>query len=183
MKPERFVCALALVPLWACASAGGGTPLRASSMQQRELESRTYSTSDTKALMRAVLGALQDEGFIVKTTDAELGLITATRESAQPVSDARKVGRALAIVMTYGAAALLPGPKDASSILEATANVAAFGQETRLRINFQLKRLENGNRVKDVQTVLDGRVYQEFFSKVDKGLFLQREKLEPGSDR
>jgi hypothetical protein len=182
MKTQRLLSVLALLPLGACASAGGGTVVPASSLQQRQLESRTYPTSDTKALMRAVLGALQDKGFIVRSADAELGLITATREAAQPASDAQKVGRALAIVMTYGVAALLPGPKDTSSLLEATANVAAFGQETRVRINFQLKRLENGSRVKDVRTVLDPGVYQEFFSELDKGLFLQREKIEPSSE-
>jgi len=181
MKTRRMLVAFALLPLGACASAGGGTAVPRSPLQQRELESRTYST-DAKALMRAVLAALQDEGFMVRTADAELGLITATRESAQPASEALRVGRKLAIVMTYGVAALLPGPKDKSSVLEATANVAAFGSEARVRINFQLKLLENGSRAKEVQTVLDGRIYQEFFSKVDKGLFLQREKLEPGSD-
>jgi hypothetical protein len=131
--------------------------------------------------MRAVLGALQDDGFMVRTADADLGLITATRESARPASEAARVGRKLAIVMTYGLAALLPGPKDKSAVLEATANVAAFGSETRLRISFQLKRLENGSHVKEVRTVLDGRIYQDFFAKVDKGLFLQRESLEPSS--
>ena len=178
--PRMFLLLVALVPLGACASAGGGAAVPQSPLQQRELESRTYS-SGTRDLMRAVLAALQDDGFIVRTADADLGLITATRESARPVSGARRVGRVLAIVMTYGAAAILPGPKDASSVLEATANVAAFGSEARLRINFQLKRVEDGTRVKEVRTVLDARVYQEFFAKVDKGLFLQREKLEPAS--
>jgi hypothetical protein len=91
------------------------------------------------------------------------------------------VQKEVRIVMTYGLAALLPGPKDKSSILEASANVASFGSETRLRINFQLKSLENGSNLKQIQTVLDGRAYQEFFSKVDKGLFRQREDLEPSS--
>ena len=45
----------------------------------------------------------------------------------------------MAIVMTYGLAALLPGPKDRATVLEATANVAPFGSESRLRINFQLR--------------------------------------------
>jgi len=182
MKTLRVLLTLALVPLAACASAAGRVAVPPNpTLEQRELESRTYSTGDTRALMRAVLAALQDDGFIVRTADANLGLITATRESARPASEALRTGRKVAIVMTYGLAALLPGPKDRSSILEATANVASFGSETRLRINFQLKRLENGSHLKEIQTVLDGRAYQEFFSKVDKGLFLQREDLEPSS--
>lgn len=180
MKSARVLLLFALLPLAACASAGGGATAPVSPLQQRELESRTYANGDAKALMRAVLAALQDDGFIVRTADADLGLITATRESARPASAASKMGRTMAIVMTYGIAALLPGPKDRSSVLEATANVASLGSEARLRINFQLKRLD-GSQVKEVRTVLDGRVYQEFFAKVDKGLFLQRESLEPSS--
>ncbi len=178
MRTRAMLLTLPLVPLWACASAGRTAPL--SPLQQRELESRTYA-SDTKSVMRAVLAALQDEGFMVRTADAELGVITATQESASPASEGARVGRKVAIVMTYGLAALLPGPKDRSAVLEATANVAAFGSETRVRINFQLKRLESGTKVKEVRTILDGRVYQEFFAKVDKVLFLQRENLEPSS--
>ena len=180
MKTRRMLLAFALLPLVACAS-GGGTAVPRSPLQQRELESRTYAT-DTKALMRAVLAALQDDGFIVRTADAELGLITATRESARPASELLRAGRKVAIVMTYGIAALFPGPKDKSSILEATANIAAFGPEARVRINYQLKVLDNGSRVKEVRTDFDGRVYQEFFAKVDKGLFLQSEHIEPGSE-
>ncbi|HET7295042.1 MAG TPA: hypothetical protein VFM88_21665 [Vicinamibacteria bacterium] len=178
MRRGLVLLTLPFAPLLACASAGRTAP--PSPLQQRELESRTYA-SDTKGVMRAVLAALQDDGFMVRTADADLGVITATRESAQPASEAARVGRKVAIVMTYGLAALLPGPKDRSSVLEATANVASFGQETRLRINFQLKRLENGSKVKEVRTILDPRAYQEFFAKVDKVLFLQRESLEPSS--
>jgi hypothetical protein len=182
MKTLRVFLTLALLPLAACASAGGRVAVpRGTSLEQRELESRTYAVGDTRALMRAVLATLQDDGFIVRTADSQLGLITATREAARPASEALRTGRKVAIVMTYGLAALLPGPKDRSSILEATANVASFGSETRLRVNFQLKHLENGTKVTDIQTVLDGRVYQEFFASVDKDLFLQRENLEPGS--
>jgi hypothetical protein len=179
MKAPHALIAWAILPAFACASAGGGVAGPQGQLQRRELESRTYST-DSRALMRAVLAALQDDGFIVRTADAELGVITATRESAQPANEALKVGRRVAVVMTYGLALLFSGPKDKASVLEATANVARFGSEARVRVNFQLKRLA-GSETKEVRTVMDGRVYQEFFAKVDKSLFLQNENLEPGS--
>jgi hypothetical protein len=175
---RHSLCALALVPLGACASAGGQIAPPASSLQLRELQSRSYAT-DSMSLMKAVLGALQDEGFMVKTADARLGLITAAKESAQPASEGAKLGRKMAIVVTYGLAALLPGPKDTNSVLEATATISGADSESRLRINFQLKLVDGGSRVKEVRSVFEGRLYQEFFARVDKDLFLQREKVEP----
>ncbi len=56
-------------------------------------------------------------------------------------------------------------------------NVSEAGEETRLRVSFQLKVLDGALRVKEVQLIGEPRFYQDFFAKVDKGLFLVREKL------
>ena len=88
-----------------------------------------------------------------------------------------RAGRFLLIAATYGAAVLLPGPKSSSAMVEATVNVSEAGEEARLRVSFQVKILDGGSRVKEVRSVDDPRFYQDFFAKVDKELFLVREKL------
>jgi len=172
------LCVL-VAPFVGCATARPSAPVLGP-VALRELQSRTYPTADSRALMKAVLGALQDDGFQVRTADAELGLITAARESVIPVNPAVRAGRWLLIAATYGAAALLPGPKSSSAMIEATVNVSEAGDDARLRVSFQLKVLDGMLRVKEVRAVGEPRFYQEFFAKVDKGLFLLREKL---SDR
>jgi hypothetical protein len=44
-------------------------------------------------------------------------------------------------------------------------------------VNFQLKVLSNKGDIVEVIQVEEPTYYQNFFSKVDKGLFLQKEKL------
>ncbi len=61
--------------------------------------------------------------------------------------------------------------------MECSGNVTEFGKETRVRINFQSKRMNNKGEVVDVKQVADPAFYQTFFSKVDKGIFIQKEKL------
>jgi hypothetical protein len=51
----------------------------------REFQTRTYDTTDTPMVMKAVLNALQDEGFIIKNANDTLGLCT-------PASKSQEVG-------------------------------------------------------------------------------------------
>ena len=64
-----------------------------------------------------------------------------------------------------------------NSIIECSANVSDFGKETRVRVIFQTKILDNfGNPLRTYQ-VEDDLYYQDFFTKVDKGIFIEKEKL------
>lgn len=46
-----------------------------------------------------------------------------------------------------------------------------------LRVNFQLKTLENKGNIINVGQIVDMAHYQEFFSKVDKGIFIGNQKF------
>ncbi len=145
----------------------GASPQK-TQLQIREFQTRSYETKDTKMVMKSLLNVLQDDGFIVKNANVELGLITATKEV-----DVENKGEAFF-------AALLAG-RDArwkkNSVIESSGNVSEFGTQTRVRVNFQLKVMNNRGEVMGVQQVEDPNYYQEFFSKVDKGIFIQKEKL------
>lgn len=137
-------------------------------LQIREFQTRTYETKDTKMVMKAMLNVLQDDGFIVKNANVELGLITATKDA-----DVENKGAALF-------AALLGGREarwKKNSIVECSGNVSDFGNSTRVRVNFSLKIMNNKGEVVDVKQVDDAAFYQDFFSKVDKGIFIGKEKL------
>ena len=150
-----------------CATTGGVTPQK-TQLQIREFQTRTYETNDVKMVLKAMLNVLQDDGFIVKNANVELGLLSATKEV-----DIESKGEAFVAALFLGAQARWKK----NSIIESTANVSDFGKQCRVRVNFQLKVMDNIGGVLEVKQIEDEKYYQDFFSKVDKGIFIQKEKL------
>ena len=70
----------------------------------------------------------------------------------------------------------IQGTSRASATLDATANISTHGDRVRVRINFQRKVIDARGAV-TVTQLTDAKGYQEFFAKLDKGLFLEREGL------
>jgi len=137
-------------------------------LEIREFQTRSYDTKDTKMVMKSMLNVLQDDGFIVKNANVELGLLTATKE----VDVEDKTNSFFASLFSGSDARW-----NKDSIVESSANISDYGNQTRVRINFQLKLLNNKSEVVEVKQIEDSKYYQEFFSKVDKGIFIQKEKL------
>lgn len=148
--------------------ACGPTQPQKTQLQIREFQTRSWDTSDTKMVMKAVLNVLQDEGFIVKNANTELGMLTATKEM-----EVQNTGAAVLSALLAGANARW----DKNSIIECSANVSEFGQQTKVRVNFQTKTMNNKGEVTDIHVISDEAFYRDFFSKIDKGVFLQKEKV------
>ncbi len=166
MKTHILSCAAAvLVATSGCAPAP--RPVPRSALQVREIQTRNFSTADTKLVMKAVLNALQDEGFITRNAVSDLGLITATREE-----DTERRSDMIFGTLFHGRDALWPK----ASVIEATINVSEFGKETRVRVSFHQKILDNRGGTMSVFEVDNPGLYQDFFSKIDKSVFLQGAK-------
>ena len=52
-----------------------------------------------------------------------------------------------------------------------------MGKICKVRVNFQIKTMDNKGGVVEVKTIEDPIFYQEFFAKVDKGIFIGKQKL------
>lgn len=166
MRRGMLVLLLAALAASGCATGGGPPPQ--TQLQIRAFQSRSYETRDAKMVMKAVLNVLQDEGFIVKGADAELGFLTATREiTLEDDHSAAPFGEWLARKDRW----------DREVTIEATANVSLIGDRTRVRMNFQSKVVDDKGRVSKIEVIHDQAYYEEFFAKVDKGIFIEKEKL------
>jgi len=137
-------------------------------LQTREIQSRDFDTSNTKLVMKSMMNVLQDEGFIIKNAVVDLGLL-----SAEKNIDVENKAQAFAATLFAGAQARW----NKHQLLEASANVSEFGSQTRVRINFQTKTMDNYGCPKDVITIKDPLYYQVFFDKVGKGIFIQEQDI------
>lgn len=136
-------------------------------LEVRQMQTYIFDVKDFKLVMKAMLNVLQDEGYIVQNVHLDLGFLTSTKE----IDVETGYNRFWAFVGTGNARWLK------TNIIDATANVTEFGDQTKVRVNFQLKRLDNFGNIVTVNQVQDPVFYQDFFSKVSKSIFIQKENL------
>lgn len=152
--------------------SSGCTPARIepqkTQLEIREMQTRSYTSKNLKLVMKAVINALQDDGFIIKGADKELGFISASKEV-----DIQDSTEAFWTQFLQGNQARFRK----NSIVEASANISEFGKETKVRVVFQMKVVDNFGAPVDARQIEDYYTYQEFFSKVDKSVFIEREGL------
>jgi hypothetical protein len=166
MKKISVAPVLLMLFVFGCATTGV-TPQK-TQLQIREFQTRSYETNDIKMVMKAMLNVLQDDSFIVKNAVLDLGLL-----SAEKSVDVESKGEAFMAAFFMGANARWKK----ASIIECTGNISEYGKLTRVRVNFQIKVLDNKGGIVEVKQIEEEKYYQEFFSKVDKGIFIQKEKL------
>jgi hypothetical protein len=140
-----------------------------SQLAVRAIQTRTYAGQDARTVLRVVLNVLQDDGFLVHYGSTELGLLDASKT----ITEFDVGAFTLPLNVLVGGRAIVA----TVGTIGATANVSAFGDRTKVRINFERKLTDSAGRVIRVAQVTDPKVYQEFLAKLDKGLFLQQEGL------
>ena len=154
--------------LAACVTQERKPPPQISQLQARELQTREFAGEAVIAGMKAVSAALQDEGYSIENANTELGLITAIRI----VDDMDKTSRDTQIFW-------LGFAKDyrAARSWKVTANIAEVNKNLRVRISLVEQELNESGGIIYSQQVTDPAPYQALFSKIDKSVFLQKNKL------
>ena len=137
-------------------------------LQIREFQTRTYQSNNVKMIMKAVINTLQDDGFLIRNADKELGFISASKEV--DVTDQAEV-----VIGSIFAGSEARYKK--SSTIESSVNITEFGRETKVRAVFQTKMIDNFGAPVGVSTIEDPKYYQDFFFKVDKGFFIEKQGM------
>jgi hypothetical protein len=179
MTRHATLVVLAAALTGACASAPKGGGLQPSSpLELRQAQSRTFETAAPRLVLKAALNVLQDQGFVIRHADADLGIVTAAMEwqSSQPNKGLR-ILKWVAAVPTYGAALLLPTGRTEWSVIEANVNVTPEAAHTRVRISLVTRVTGKNGEVRSFSPVDDPLVYQRLLNALDKAVFLESEGL------
>lgn len=166
MKIKVISMFIASLIILGCATTPATPPK--TQLEIREFQTRDYDTNDMKLVMKSLLNVLQDDGYIVKVANVELGLLSATKEI-----NIENKGEAVIMALLGGQNARW----QKNSIIECSGNVTEMGKVCKVRMNFQVKNMDNKGGVVDVKTIEDQVFYQSFFAKVDKGIFIGKQKL------
>lgn len=137
-------------------------------LEKRQYQTRQYDNIPKPVLMKAMLNVLQDEGFIVNNANSLLGFISGAKEFSPK-------DKTIDIEKEFGTKKGMLGAVVA--VVETTANVSEYGREMRVRVNFKRKLLNAYGNAYKIEEVTDEKYYQNFFSKVDKAIFIQKQKI------
>ncbi len=139
-------------------------------LQIREFQTRTYQRGNLSTIqaMKAVIDVLQDEGYLIRNADKDLGYVVASREN-----DVENRWDSAFSILSEGADARFAK----NSVLESSVSVSEINSEIRIRAVFQSKIVDNQGGTLQVEQVEDPVFYQAFFSKIDKGIFIQQQRF------
>jgi len=183
----RVACRRLLVVAAAVVVAGckAAAPAPQTQLEVREYQTRSFDTADTKLVLKAMFNVLQDDGYVVKNAVVDLGLITAEKEIDVAPGRSGTNGGLLGglggtVILGRHGGVVLGGPPAPSTyrkteVRDFTGNVSEFGKQTKVRVSFQRKVLDNRGNVVEVEPIDDLKFYQDFFSRMDKSLYLQKE--------
>jgi hypothetical protein len=192
MKIRILIALLILTGLSACTVVNyqRAQTHQATQLETREFQTRNFDTNDTKLIMKAMVNVLQDDGYIITNAVTELGVLMAKKEidlsGGRNVSSGNQTNndfwfeffRALNNDNTRNNRNYQQeNTYQKMKLVEVSINVTEFGKTSKVRANFQAKVLDNRGDVVQVAPVNDGKFYQDFFAKVDKSIFLQKQGL------
>ncbi len=143
-------------------------------LQTRELQTRSYETEDTTKVLQIALAVLQDDGFVVQNANTDIGLLSASKSLHEVGVDDMETAFAKGF---FGLGSVT---SQEFSTVQSTVTVTPFGKKTRVRLSVRLSSTEigglSGANVK-YESVTDPEFYQEFFTKLEKGIFIEQQQL------
>jgi hypothetical protein len=155
-------------------SASDVLKLEPESMAQRQLQTRKYNTTAEDKIINACISVLQDSGFTVENTDAKLGTILASKQ--REAVESGQVAGAIIIAVIFGVA--IPIDKNQSMFASIVVSPAASEKNASLvRITFSRLVWNDRGAVSKAERLEDPEVYQTFFTKLSKGLFLEAQSI------
>ena len=140
-------------------------------LEVRSRTTRRFDTQDEKAILSASAALLQDLGFTIDSSDVKVGLIVASKDRS-----AVEAGQVAGKIVVAG---LLRTnmPIDTRQKIRASIVTKPLGEAIAVRVTFQRLVWNDHNQVSRLERVDDPKIYQEFFDKLSKSVFLDAHEI------
>ena len=149
------------------------------SFAKRQLQTRVFETDDKRAVLNACTATLQDIGFLVDESEVQLGLIVASKDRTA-INELEVAVEVAAFLFALAFGEVDPPVYDENQILRISLVVMPVAAEqtgTAVRVTFQRIVFTNTGVVSRRETLHTPAIYQEFFSKLSKALYLEAHEL------
>jgi hypothetical protein len=147
--------------------------LTSDSMELRQLQSRKFDDSSEAKVLTACVHVLQDLGFVIDNTDLKLGLVKGSK-SRDAVEAGQVAGKVLFAILFGGNLAI---DKNQNLVASIVVSPSAKSQTTIVRVTFGRVVWNDQNAVSKAERLEEPQIYQEFYEKLSKSLFLEAQNI------
>ena len=144
------------------------------SLEQRQLQTRRFDTRDEGKLLSASSAVLQDLGFTLDESETKLGLLVASKD--RDATEAGQIAAAIVVAVLLGVAM----PTDTKQKIRVSLITRPLGQNKKsmiVRVTFQRMVWNTNNQISQLEQLVDPKLYQEFFEKLSKSVFLEAHSI------
>lgn len=167
-------------------------------LANRQLQSRKYDIKSEKELLTASNNVLQDMGFNLDESNMPLGVIVASKN--RDATDSGQIAGAILMAALFRVqtnydkdqkirASLVTKPAATNNPIQVdvttkTGKQVKFGQPVEapsgyvVRVTFQRLVWNQKGVLSKIEGINDPEIYQEFFDKLSKSIFLQAQNVE-----
>jgi hypothetical protein len=148
----------------------------ADALKTRQIQSRRYDGISEEKLLAATAGVIQDLGFNIDESETRLGLITGSKQRSA-VEPGQVFITFLAVLGGSNTAAI-----DKTQKLRVSVVVRPVGGDStsafQVRVTFQRMVWRTDNTVSRAESLKQPVLYQEFFDKLSKAVFLEAQEVQ-----
>ena len=142
------------------------------SFELRQLQTRSFNTTNEKKLLTAGASVLQDLGFAIDESETGLGVIVGSKN--RDATEAGQVAAAVAVALLGGGAMAIDKEQKIRASL--VTNKPSKGK-TNLRITLQRVVWDTYGNISKTQSIEDPEIYREFFDKLSTAVFLDAHEI------
>jgi hypothetical protein len=175
MKKIFYLCIFLTVPLILVFEGCGDIPkdalrMNEATLEDRQMQTRVFDTNDEAEILSASASLLQDLGFNLDESETDLGLLVSSKDR-----DATEAGQVFLsiIVAAMGGTTAVYDTTQKIRVSLITSPVGKNGDRTTVRVTFQRIIWNNYGQVSGREKLNDPKMYQEFFDKLSKAVFLE----------
>lgn len=144
------------------------------SLEMRQLQTRYFDTADEQSILVSSAGLLQDIGFNIDESETKLGFILGTKD--RDAKDAGQIAGSIVMGVLLG----VYMPTDDHQRMRASVVTHPYGEKEErmaVRVTFQRIVWNTQGQVSKRECIVDPEIYQEFFSKLSKAVFLEANEI------
>ena len=147
--------------------------LSPSSLADRQMQTRIYEDVTEEQILSASVGIIQDLGAEIIETESDLGLIVG--EKTRDAVDSGQVVGAIILTLLGGPGTWDKTQKIKFSLVTGPASRDKSTERWFVRLTIQRIVWNTQRRITKIESVKDPEMFQGFFEKLDKSLFLEKQ--------